>query len=262
MLVVTGVFSLWTALLLSVSQQWLHVATSWSYPLSRILMFEAFPTLLVIGVAPYFFPKILGGNNRHEFDETRSPNRAWFGLAARAFVTAGIAMSGFVLKLTDPQWGAMVVSIAVWGYTFIEIPLLPRLPGSRGSMAWGLLLGMVGILLGTTAPALYPSFRIGVFHLLMVGGVSLILMTVSIRVVHGHAGEVIRTLGRQGSMLTIAVLLPVAGLTRLSADVLPATRSSHLIYASLLFVVCAIVWFWKNSAYLLCDETKDGLDSE
>ena len=256
-LVVTALLSLWFSLFLRVYAGLFSELGTWSFSLSRILMYEAFPTLLILGVAPYFFPKILGGPNRHEFEESRYPPKGWIKPACRALVAAIVAMSGYVWKLQEPQGGCIVVSVAVAIYLLMEVPLRPNDSSHRGSMAWGLLIGMIGIVIGTVTPAFFPQYRIGVFHLFVVGGVSLILMTVSLRVVHGHAGDVLKTQGRKWWIISLWILLPVAGFTRLSADLMPSTRSSHLIYAAVIFTLSAVFWLCGNGSFFLREEAPE-----
>ena len=254
LLVISGLGSLWLSLLMTVLAGLGVWAPAWGFVLSRVFLYEAFPTLLILGVAPYFFPKILGGTNRHEFAESRNPANGWKPLAMRAGIAAVVLLAGYVAKVKDPALGSMVVTFALVTYVRIEIPLRPHSKKQRGSLANGLMVGMLGILLGSIGPALFPQFRVGIFHLMMVGGVSLILMIVSTRVVHGHAGAVPRSTGNKWWMRCIWILLPVAGLTRLSADVVPSTRSSHLTYTALLFVVCAMIWLGKNGPLLNQEE--------
>ncbi len=255
-LVVTALISLWFSLFLRVYAGIFSEIGTWSFSLSRILMCEAFPTLLILGVAPYFFPKILGGPNRHEFEGSRYPPKGWMKLAWKALVTAIVALSGYGWKLQSLQGGSIVVSIAVTFYLLMEVPLRPNDPSHRGSMALGLLVGMVGVFIGTITPAFFPQYRIGVFHLFVVGGVSLILMTVSIRVVHGHAGDVSKTLGWKWWIISFWLLVPIAALTRLFADVMPSSRASHLIYAAVLFILSAIIWLCGNGSLFLQEESE------
>lgn len=249
-LVVAGLSCLWLSLFLTVLGGVGVWAPSWGFVISRVFLYEAFPTLLILGVAPYFFPKILGGPNHHEFEESRTPDRRWKQLAIRAGFAAVFLLAGYITKTKDSVLGSIVVSFVLVTYMWVEVPLRPHSQEQQGSLAFGLLVGMLGILLGSIGPALFPQFRIGVFHLLMVGGVSLILMIVSTRVVHGHGGAVPRSTGSKWWIRLIWILLPAAGLTRLSADVMPATRSSHFVYAALLFVVCALIWLGKNGPLL------------
>ena len=230
--------------------------------LSRTLMYEAFPTLIILGVAPYFFPKILGGPNRYEFDVSRIPSKAWLKLAGTASVATILALFGFVWKTQDQQLGTIIVSAVLFAYIFIEIPLFPHSASAKGSMALGLLLGISGIFIGTLSPALFPQFRIGVFHILTLCGVSVILTIVSIRVIHGHAGRVSLTFGWKKRVLVLPLLLIVAGLTRLSADALPKTHSSHLVYASLIFLISGVIWLWLCGAHLLREEQPTTSSSE
>jgi len=248
-LVAFGLFSLWIGLFLRVYSMIFGGISDWSYTWSRILMYENFPICLLLGVAPYFFPKILGGLNRHEFEISNYPLPGWTSGALKALMTAILIGVSSLLKCWNPAAGSILFCLSIAGYVIVEIPLLPSVRTSNGSLPFGLLIGMTGVLSGAVAQCISPVFRIGNFHILIVGGVSLTLMIVSIRVVYGHAGRVTEILGWKALISSLWILLPIAGLTRWSADFFPLVHHTRLVYAAGVFAVAAFIWEWVTLKY-------------
>lgn len=254
-LVAAGLLSLWCALALRVIAWNMGEAWSGAYVTSRVLMYEAFPTLLILGVAPFFFPKIMGGPAPHSFPESRTLPVGWVRPARWAIAAVLVSLLGYLLKASHEFWGSLIAAIAVIAYAVKEIPLWVREPECHGAMAWGLTLGMISLLLGSMAPLLSPALRLGLYHLLAVGGVSLILFIVSIRVTCGHGGVVHQTAGWHLWIVAIGMLLPVAAVLRISADLWTQLREANLFFAAVALIFSVGIWLVKMGPLLWQAET-------
>lgn len=93
-------------------------------------------------------------------------------------------------------------------------------------------------------PLLFPDRRVANLHVVFLGGFSIILFTVSTRVILGHAGASHLFRQRLRFLITALAFLLLAMLARVSADFFPVERNSHLIYAALLWLLASAAWAW------------------
>jgi uncharacterized protein YqhQ len=85
--------------------------------------------------------------------------------------------------------------------------------------------------------------RCGTSFLFIVVIISIILFTVSTRVILGHAGQSHLFRKRLRSLIAALALLILATIARVGADFIPPARNSHLVYAALIWLLAATVWF-------------------
>jgi uncharacterized protein involved in response to NO len=105
-------------------------------------------------------------------------------------------------------------------------------------------LGALLLVCGLLLPAVLPTYRVANLHLTFIGGFTIIVFTVSTRVILGHAGESYLFQKRLGFLIVALALLMVAMITRVAADFILPARNSHLAYAALIWLLAAIVWAW------------------
>jgi uncharacterized protein involved in response to NO len=102
-------------------------------------------------------------------------------------------------------------------------------------------LGGLLLVAGLFLPVILPGYRVASMHLIFIGGFSVILFTVSTRVVIGHAGQSHLFRKRLRFLMSALALLIIAMVARVGADFV-AARNSHLVYAALIWLLAAIVW--------------------
>jgi uncharacterized protein involved in response to NO len=105
-------------------------------------------------------------------------------------------------------------------------------------------LGALLLVSGLFLPVVLPAYPVANLHLTFIGGFSIIVFTVSTRVILGHAGESYLFQKRLGFLIAALALLVVAMVTRVAADFILPARNSHLAYAALIWLMSAIVWAW------------------
>src|SRR5262249_35039700 len=125
---------------------------------------------------------------------------------------------------------------------FVAQGRLLEKPDGSTFLAQCFRLGTALLVLGLFAPAILPSYRVANLHLVFVGGFSIILFTVSTRVVIGHSGETQLFQRRLPFLIVALTLLVLAMLSRVSADFMAPERNSHLVYAALTWILAAAVW--------------------
>ena len=97
----------------------------------------------------------------------------------------------------------------------------------------------------------FPAWRIGLSHLLCIGGFGLRMLKIASGVLCGHSGQLSHR-SRLPEVLVFASLLAAA--TRASADIWPKLAGFHHIYAAILWTLVAILWLsWHRQQFLQQD---------
>jgi uncharacterized protein involved in response to NO len=109
-------------------------------------------------------------------------------------------------------------------------------------MAQCFRLGALLLVAGLLLPAALPAYRVAVLHLTFIGGFSIILFTVSARVVLGHSGHQHLFQKRPSFLIASLAALVLAMLARVSADFILPARNGHLVYAALIWLLAAVIW--------------------
>jgi uncharacterized protein involved in response to NO len=115
-------------------------------------------------------------------------------------------------------------------------------PSGPPFLAYCFRIGALLLVAGLFLPALLPGYRLASLHLTFIGGFSVILFTVSTRVIIGHAGQSHLFRKRLRFLVAALVLLITAMVARVGADFVPPARNTHLVYAAVIWLVAAIVW--------------------
>jgi uncharacterized protein involved in response to NO len=131
-------------------------------------------------------------------------------------------------------------------FTTTLIYLLLEMPFHRAPAADALGLfiqiAFAGVVAGFLAVALFPTYRVGLLHLTLVGGFAVIVLVVATRVVFGHSGNLALLKGRN-RWLPVAIGLMLLGMaTRISGDFWPKVLTSHYIYGALLWIAGVVLW--------------------
>lgn len=219
-----------------------------AFRLAGLLVHEGFLLLPVLGVGSFLFPRVLGG----VFGEpTGTRTRTWS--LVRAVAVASAVLGSFAWEALGHAGPASALRAAAAGaYLFWEVPWR-RQPSSepRGTLArglfWALGCGWTGIAMAGS----FPAWRIGLSHLLYIGGFGLLMLIIASRVVCGHSGQisVFSHRSRLPQALVFASLL--AATTRASADIWPKIARSHHIYAAILWSLVAILWLsWHRPRFM------------
>lgn len=227
---------------LGLGWSWLAGSLGW-FAFGKLLFYEAFILLPILGVAPFFFPRFGGlPSPQAAFPEFRRPNAAW---RAQAAVAAAFGV-GIVASFAAESWGwprsaAAARAAMILGYALWKVPLRYG-RGLVGTLGRAAQAGTVFLVAGTLLPAVFPDYRVGLLHLLFMGGFALITLAVANWVIFGHSG--VATQGRAKLAWVRwglgAIFLALA--TRLSADLFPEVWGSHLVYAALAWTVGLALW--------------------
>jgi len=218
--------------------------------LGGLLLNQGFVLFPILGVGAFFFPKLLGGA-KPEPDDLQIAISLWKKRALIAALTGLAIWISFALEALDWTRSAAVLRGSAVLFYFGFPGHLFEKPSGPPFLARCFRLGAALLVLGLFFPAVLPDFRLANLHLAFIGGFTIILFTVSTRVVLGHSGHSHLFQRRLRFLLASLVLLIVAMLARVGADFFPPGRDSHLVYAALIWLSAAAVWAWALVPKLL-----------
>ncbi|MCP5559302.1 MAG: NnrS family protein [Verrucomicrobiaceae bacterium] len=220
---------------------------AWSFRLARLLMFEAFLLLPILGVGGFLLPRILGLPSRQSLPDSINPSPQWLKMALGYALLGALLIASFFLEASEQIVAAMVLRIAlalmIWNAD------LPGLWTQRvtGTQAWMIRLGLAALPISWAARAFFPGGllqRIALEHLLFISGFGVIMLGVASRVVDGHSGNRADAKGTSKILRWIFWLATLAMLTRVTAGFLPKIMVSHHNYAALTWVILSGLWLY------------------
>jgi len=216
---------------------------SFANRLGGLMLNEGFVLFPILGVGAFFFPKLLGGARPQRSDLQIARTR-WIKRAVIAILTALVIWISFVLEaLGWMRTAALVRGGTTLAYFVTQGRLLEKpSPADAGFLANCFRLGALLLGAGLLLPAALPGYRLANLHLMFIGGFSIILFTVSTRVIIGHAGQSHLFRKRLRFLVATITLLVIAMIARVSADFILPARNSHLVYAALIWLLAATVW--------------------
>ena len=214
---------------------------SFANQLGGLMLNEGFILFPILGVGAFFFPKLLGGA-KPEPSDLQIAATLWVKRATIALLTGLVIWASFVLEaLGWVRTAALVRGLTTLAYFVMQGHLLEK-PSGPPFLAHCFRLGALLLVAGLLFPAALPGYRLANLHLTFIGGFSIILFTVSTRVIIGHAGQSHLFRKRLRFLIASLALLIVAMVARVGADFVPPARNSHLVYAALIWLLAAMIW--------------------
>jgi uncharacterized protein involved in response to NO len=212
------------------------------HTMQRLLSYQGFVLLPILGVGSFLLPRFFALPNRHEFSESRTPLPGWAVKAGWAAATGVGVLISFVLEALGWERIAHALRASISGiYLFTQVPI-HRSALRRDALRACLAVAIVMTLGGLFVIALYPINKVAVLHLTLVGGFAVLTYTVATRVVLGHSGNQPLLL-KPNRWLVGAVALMLLGMaTRVSADIIPAVRVSHYTYGAIAWIMGSALW--------------------
>ncbi len=214
--------------------------------LGGLLLYQGLLLPPALGIGSFIFPRILGG----DFGEPAGVGQ-WRRSLVRAAVAAGLIIASFFLE----AWGNIGTGHAIRLLTplvYLLIEVKWQMP--RGTLPKGLLWALGAGGCGLALPAFLFASRIGVEHLLYIGGFGLLILVVASRVLFGHSGELEGFTRKSWVARALIFLAMTAAFTRASADIFPRIQVSHHIHAAWLWGLAAMVWLlWHRRRFFKRD---------
>lgn len=216
-----------------------------SYQLSRILLFQAFPALPLIGIGAFFFPKLSGAPNPQDLPTNPKITSAWVtrALFATAAVTAFVVSVVLEIQgLHSFAYGLRAVTFG--GYLLSETPLLVR-PRQPNTQLIHLLICSASIVVCFALVGLFPAQKTAWLHGFFICGLTGSIILVATRVVFGHSGNFQLAKTSRSPLLIAIWVLTFAAAARVAADFWPAVRTTHHLYAAAAWLIVAAIWMFK-----------------
>jgi len=208
--------------------------------LHRLLAYEGFLLLPILGVGFYLFPRFF------HMEGARPPKTSSRRRALAVWGAALLVLSSFVVEVdVSARAGNLLRAAAVLAWAALAMPFLfhRRAPGTR---PWALRVGLALIPGAFLCRALHTHPSFAYQHLLFLGGFTLVMLLVADRVVAGHAEDGPPPAPKSLAWRWIVWLLILTAATRATADLVPTTRVSHQIYASLTALAVFGIWLGRR----------------
>jgi len=213
-----------------------------AFPLTRLLLNQGFLILPIMGVGAFLLPRFFGLASRQNFPESRPAPPGWYGEAGFASLCGLLVLGSFLLEASG--FYRPGIALRMGGIVLFLIRELPFLKSGNkgGSIAMALQLALLAIPSGYLLMMIWPPFQASLQHVVFITGFSLLVLTAATRVILGHGGQSRLFHASMKSIRFMVILVVLAMLGRVSADWLPEIRFSHYGYASIFWVVGAIIW--------------------
>ena len=221
-----------------------ELGTEW-VGLQRLLSYQGFVLLPILGIGPFILPRFFGLQSAHDLPESLTPSKTWVTKAAFAIVTGVVILTSFFLEAKGfVRFGNGLRFAAALLYLVLEFPFR-KAPGANTVLGFCLRLAFLLLLAGFLATAIFPAYRTALLHITFGGGFALITFVVATRVVLGHSGNLPLLKGRNLWLLIAAGCMLLGLATRMSGDFWPQVMASHYIYGAVLWVAGVLIWGWK-----------------
>lgn len=213
----------------------------WHDALARLLLYQGFLLLPVIGVGVFLLPRFFALPNRQDFPESFAPPKGW-GTATACALACGMAiLLTFAWEAVGHGTSANLIRATVVG-GFILWHLPPLRGKAKGTIARTAATALLFLICAFPTAAIAPPPAAAWAHVLFIGGFGMLTFAVATRVILGHGGAAHLFDGPVRSLRVFAALALLALATRVSADFLPEIRLTHLAYAAIAWIIGVAVW--------------------
>jgi uncharacterized protein involved in response to NO len=227
------------------------VLTGVRHRMAGLLFYQGFILLPILGIGAFLFPRFMGLKTLHMFDESRSLPPGWGKKGLFALATGLVVILSFWMEAAG--WmkvaGFVRFAAAAW-YLWLDVPVF-RKANESGTLAFGVRAGLLLLILAFPAAAFFPSYRIGMEHVVFISGFGLIAIMIASRVTLGHSGHADKFTKKLNVMRVVIAAILMAMMTRVVAEFVPSIRVSHLGYAAASWALGVLLWLiWTGRKFL------------
>jgi len=218
------------------------ILPGWLTAFGRLLLYQGFVLLPVLGVGAFFLPRFFGLPNRQSLPESLSFSPEWKRRAALALGCALLLTVSFLLEaLAFFRFAYALRALVMAAYLLREVPI-HKANSAPGSLVLGLRIALFSVPLGYGLMAIFPADALSFLHVVFITGFSLLILTVASRVIYGHSGHPEKFSAILWPIRFLSSLIIIAMLTRVSADWMPDLRFDHYSYAAIAWILGVAIW--------------------
>lgn len=237
------------AVLLAWSMGWGSQSVPWSH-FFRLVAFQGFLLLPVMGVGSYLFARFFAGPGRPGLGRPATKPQGRTRRTVILLATALAVLVSFAVEAWgSPRAGNGLRMVAYTAWAVLALPGIWRVraPGTR---PWALRCGLILIAAAFACRFLWPTPMFAFEHLLFLGGFTLVILLTADRVILGHCDDPARIPPSSKAWRWMTWLLFLTAATRATSDLVPSTRVSHHIYAALMLIAVLAIWIVSHGARL------------
>jgi uncharacterized protein involved in response to NO len=216
--------------------------------LGRRLLTEGMAVLVVLGVGSFLGPRLLGFAALPQFKPLETKPAAsrpplLTGRAAAAYASAGLLILASLVLEYGFAVPAMAFVRAAVATVSVMATLEPwRLPATRTTLAFCVWSAHWLLLVGLWLVAAAPAIRVDVLHVAFMGGFTLLILAVGMRVVLSHGGHGLSHEQRSWPLRVGIATGLFALLARLGAAWAQDTYFEHLAIAAAAWLAGLVFW--------------------
>ena len=233
--------------LVNAAVAWGGIAPGWDL-LGRRLLTEGMVLLLVLGVGGFLGPRLLGFAALPQLQGLSVapiPQRPplFAGKRVAVYVAAGAAIVLSVVLEYGAGLAAMALARAGVASLLILATIRPwQPPAVRTTLAWCVWSAHWLLIAGLWLAALAPAYRVDFLHVVFMGGFTLLILAVAMRVVLSHGGHGLSH-ERRSWPLRIGIATGLLALVaRLGAAFAAESFFEHLAIAAFLWIAGVLFW--------------------
>lgn len=211
------------------------------------LHYEGSIAAIILGVGSRLIPGILGHVEIVQTQRARYETEKPFLLTVPLHFIAliGIFIGSYFMK--DPT--GIAFRAAVVGVVGLFYWKLPHFPKIRSALTWNIWISCWLIIASFILKAVWPDGLIHASHAFFFSGVVLLTFLIATRVVQSH-GPKDSSLENLKLLYVFNFLVLLAGITRISAFLMPELYLRHLGYSSIVLVAAVILWSYRYLRYI------------
>ena len=227
---------------------WGLIDSGWVLAGRRALT-EGMTLMLVLGVGGFLGPRLLGFDKLPvvQVDGVAAQKDRILPLSPRYIYI----IAGFVLLLSivteygfNILWMSFVRAFVATLVIFATVEPW-RFPAVRTTLSWCVWTANILIVIGLWLSAFMPVYRVDMLHVMFIGGFTLLILAVGMRVTLSHGGHGLATEQKNWPLRLGLLFGTIAMLARAGAPFAPASYSEHLALAALLWMLGLGFWGWR-----------------
>jgi hypothetical protein len=216
--------------------------TAQAFRLGALLQYQAFPLLLILGVGGFLLPKLFANE---QIDPSRLQSA---GTSKGMLLLAAILfLLGYGIEAWLPYHPLSIragsgLRAVIWGWFLFRVLSLHSIPATLPAWLAAARLSLLFIGLGLALPVLWPAYLLAWEHVIFIGGILWLTITVATRVITAHGGRLEVLLEHRKVVLAYGWLLVFAVIIRGSAEFWLPLRGFQLGLASALALIALGLW--------------------